>query len=304
MQEVDGAVDIRPAAPSDVDDVVAFTEDTWEGGDYIPQVFEDWVQNDDEEQRTFVADIGGEAVGLVQFTLVSEYEAWSQGMRVAPEARGRGVGKALNLAGFRWARDKGATVARNMIFSWNVQGLGLARAIGFDPVTSFRWTYQSADADSPLDAEVVSDPDAAWSFWVTSDTRVALSSLALDTEESWCLSELTRARLQAAAAENALVVVQDEGTAGFAYRIRVVDREHDGEETPHAEYGVGAWRDLDAARDLYAAIAADASSIGAERCRVLIPEDPMIVSDAAAARVEVSDGPDFVMERDLTTPLG
>lgn len=303
MQEVDPAVEIRPATSSDVEDVVAFTGDTWDGGDYLPRVFEDWVESDDEEQRTFVADIDGEAVGVVQFTLVSQYEAWSQGMRVAPHARGRGVGKALNLAGFRWAREKGATVARNMIFSWNVQGLGLARAIGFDPVTAFRWTYQSADAEASVDAEVGSDPDSAWSFWVTSETRAALSSLALDTEESWCLSELTRTRLQAAAAEDALVVVRDEGTAGFAYRTRIVDREHQGEEIPHAEYGVGAWRDIDAARDLYAAIAQDACSVGAERCRVLIPEDPMVVSDAAAARAEVGDDPDFVMERDLTIPL-
>jgi GNAT superfamily N-acetyltransferase len=300
MLDVDTPVEIRPARTDDVDDVVSFTEDTWEGGDYIPQVFEDWVAADDDTQRTFVADRDGRAVGLVQFSLVSEYEAWSQGMRVAPEARGEGVGQALNAAGFEWAREQGATVARNMIFSWNVQGLGLARAIGFEPVASFRWTYPEADASATTGASVVADPDAAWTYWTDSETRSALAGLALDTEESWCLSELRRERLARAATDDGLVVIQDGGTAGFAYRTRLVDREHEGEEVPHAEYGVAAWRDLEAARELYAAIRQNAAEAGADRCRVLVPEDPIIISDSAAARVDVGEEPDFVCRRDLT----
>jgi len=303
MSDAEATVEIREAEPSDVDDVVAFTEDTWDGGDYIPRVFEDWASSTDESTVTFVADLDGAAVGLVQFTMVSDYEAWSQGMRVAPDARGHGVGRALNATGFRWARNRGATVARNMIFSWNVQGLGLARAIGFEPVASFRWTYPMADPAADVDADVVADPDAAWAYWTTSDVREQLAGLALDTEESWCLSELTRDRLRAAADDDRLVVLQDQGTAGFAYRTRVVDREHEGEEVPHAEYGVAAWRDLQAARDLYAAIGRDAAAAGAQRCRVLIPEDPMVVSDTAAARVEVGEDPDFVCRRDLTAPV-
>lgn len=304
MADTEATVEIRRAQESDVEDVVAFTQDTWEGGDYIPRVFEDWVAAEDDDRVTFVADLDGEAVGLVQFTKVSDYEAWSQGLRVAPSARGHGVGRALNATGFRWARRHGATVARNMIFSWNVEGLGLARAIGFEPVASFRWTYPDADPEpGTLQGDVVADPDAAWSFWTGSSTREALAGLALDMEESWCLSELTRDRLRAAADDDRLVVIQDDGTAGFAYRTRLFDREVEGEDLTHAEYGVGTWRDLQAARDLYAAIAADAASVEADRCRVLVPEDPMVISDTAAARVEVGDDPDFVCSRDLTAPV-
>lgn len=303
MQDRDSKVTIRHAELGDADDIAGFTQDTWEGGDYIPRVFDEWVESDDENQQTFVAETGNEVVGLVQFTLVSEYEAWSQGLRVAPDARGKGIGHALNRAGFEWARRRTATVARNMIFSWNTKGLGLARKIGFRPVAAFRWTYPTADSDAAVDGEIRSDPSAAWSFWTTSETRSALSGLTLHTEESWCLSELTRSRLQDRDAADALLVIQDEGTAGFAYRTRTFDREYDGEEIPHAEYGVAAWRDMEAARDVYGAIARDASSVGAQRCRVLVPENPVVISDSAAARVEVGDEPDFVMERDLTSPL-
>lgn len=304
MQDVDSRVSIRHAKPGDADDIAEFTQDTWEGGDYIPRVFEEWVESDDEAQRTFVAEMADDVVGLVQFTLVSAYEAWSQGMRVAPAARGKGVGRALNRVGFKWARERGATVARNMIFSWNVKGLGLARKIGFRPVASFRWTFPTADAEARVQGEVRSDPAAAWSFWTTSETRSALSGLTLHTEESWCLSELTRSQLQDRDASDALIVIQNDGTAGFAYRTRTVEREHEGEEIPHAEYGVAAWRDIEAAQDLYGAIARDAAAVGADRCRVLVPEDPTVISDSAAARVEVGDEPDFVLEKDLTAELG
>lgn len=300
---MDSKVNIRQAELGDADAIAGFTQDTWDGGDYIPRVFDEWVESDDEGQRTFVAETGEGVVGLVQFTLVSEYEAWSQGMRVAPPAQGRGVGGALNRAGFQWARERGATVARNMIFSWNVQGLGLARKVGFHPVASFRWTFPTPNADATIEGDVRSDPSAAWSFWTTSETRSALSGLTLHTEESWCLSELTRSRLQERDAADALIVIQDGGTAAFAYRTRTFEREHEGEEITHAEYGVAAWRDLGAARDLYGAIARDGASVGAERCRVLVPEDPLVISDSAAARVEVGDDPDFVLERDLTSVL-
>ena len=39
---------------------------------------------------------------------------------------------------------------------------------------------------------VVSDPDAAWSFWVHSDARDHLHGLGLSLDESWAVQELTR----------------------------------------------------------------------------------------------------------------
>ena len=52
--------------------------------------------------------------------------------------------------------------------------------------------------------------------------------------------------------------------------------------------------------ELAAAIARDAAAAGADRARVLVPETPRHVSDAARARVPFVDEPDFVLERDLT----
>ncbi|WP_224337358.1 GNAT family N-acetyltransferase [Haloprofundus halobius] len=304
---------VRQARPEDYDAVAAFTIETWAdrgGSDYIHHVYHDWIAGDGERQRTFVLDAEGdqespseELAGICQGVLLSEYEAWAQGMRVNPDYRGQGASMHLSKALFRWARDRGATVARNMVFSWNVAGLGQSRAAGFGPCAEFRWGMPTPEADAEPDLPIVAEADAAWSFWTGSDARSDLKGLALDADESWAVSELTRERLRAAADEDRLFVASEDGTRGFTFRNRTYDRPgDDGEPETWAEYAVGAWSDDEAARALYRAIARDAASADAEKVRVLIPEGVRWVSDTAYARVGVSDEPDFVMAADLTDP--
>jgi GNAT superfamily N-acetyltransferase len=301
---------VRRATPDDYESVAGFTRTTWQDrgvSDYIPDIYHDWIAGDGPGQRTFVLDTGDDVAGICQGVLLSDHEAWAQGMRVDPEFRGNGVSLDLTRALFDWARERGATVCRNMVFSWNVAGLGQSRAAGFGPGTEFRWAHPTPDADADPGLRIGNDPDAGWSFWSASDARSHLCGLALDDEETWALSELTRERLHRAADEERLFVVQDGGTRGLSYRNRVYERERETEagETESntwAEYAVGAWADAESARALFRAVARDAATVGADRTRVLIPESVRWVSDATVARVGVSEEPDFVMAADLTEP--
>ncbi|MFB6235096.1 MAG: GNAT family N-acetyltransferase [Halopenitus sp.] len=329
-------------------------------GDYIPHVFEEWVATDGPTQRTFVATLpladarsalGGDdgdteagdgidsdaivegdgtgaaapgdpevVVGCVQCVLLSDWEAWGQGIRVASAARGLGVSERLSEAVFGWAREAGAAVCRNMVFSWNVAGLGQSRSVGFGPATEFRFAMPTPNAeatpaadraaDLTVAAEVTDvspapapDPNAAWSFWTDSDARDHLRGLSMDAEESWACSELTREEVAAAADDDRLITVRDDGVAAMTYRSYVRDGENDaGESVTRAIYGVAAWRDVDAAAALYAAVARDAAAVGADETRVFIPETVAAVSDTAATRTRVADEPDFVLAADLTDP--
>lgn len=328
-------MDVRQARADDAESVAAFTADTWdefERGDYIPDVFAEWVATDGPDQHTVVAEreaepsrgaepaSDGTVVGCCQVVRLSAHEAWMQGMRVHPDHRGAGVGRALDAACREWARDRGATLARNMVFSWNEQGLGSARALGYRPRAEFRWAHPEPDGDAEPgdcdaeaggDPETAADPEAAgesrpavvtgdpggvWGFWQRSDAREALGGLALDPEESWALSEWTRERARRAAEETAVLAVRREGTTGATWRTRVT--EYDDERL--AEYGGAAWETLADARALFRAVGRDAAAVDADRTRVLIPETPRHVSDAAAAGVALADDPDFVFEADLT----
>lgn len=293
--------EIRQARHDDREAIISFTQDTWPqlGGDYIPDVFEEWVDTDGPDQRTFVATVEDRPVGILQGVLLSEAEAWAQGMRVDPEYRGVNISPALSDAVFEWAAGRGATVCRNMVFSWNAAGLGQSRAVGFDPLCEFRWVEPDPDADADPTLAVLSDPEMAWRVFHGSDAYHELGGLGLDLEESWALAELTRERFEAA--EATLVVADETRARGTTYRTRTFERENDDGETElWAEYGVGAWDDHETLRSLVAAIARDAAEVGADRTRMLVSETPRHVSDAAYARVDISEEPDFVLERDLT----
>ncbi len=294
---------VRQARAADTDDVAAFTADTWSErgvGDYIPRVFEEWVETDGPDQRTLVYETDEGVVGLCQAVLLSDYEAWAQGMRVDPAHRGKGIGLALTDALFDWAVGGGATVCRNMVFSWNVAGLGQSRAAGFDPCTEFRWAHPDPDADADPDLAVGADRAAGWAFWTDSVARDHLHGLGLSTGESWALSAVTRDRLAWADDKTALLTVVEGDARALTYRTRTYEREDDeGIERMWAEYGVGAWSDAAAARALLDGVRRDAAAVGADRTRVLIPETVEHVSDVSTARVAVSDEPDFVMAADV-----
>ncbi|WP_435347668.1 GNAT family N-acetyltransferase [Haloarchaeobius sp. HRN-SO-5] len=300
-------VTYRRATPDDYDDVVAFTSDTWadrDGGDYIPNIYHDWIETEDEydEQFTCVAEVDGTAVSIAQVVLLSEREAWCQGMRTAPEHRGAGIGLELTHEMWDWAREQGATVARNMVFSWNTMGLGHSRAVGFGPATEFRWLHPDPDPDAEGPLDVTDDPGAAWTYWTDCDARDHLRGLGLAMDESWAVAELTPTLFERAADETMLAAVTArDGTRGVTYRVRDYEREdEDGESQHWAEYGVAAWDDLDAARELVAAIQRDAASLDADWVRVLLPETVEYVSAGSFLRSGISDEPDFVMAADLT----
>jgi len=291
---------VRQARLDDESDVVAFTEQVWserpDTVDYIPDVFARWVESDSPDQRTVVTEVDGAAAGVCQGLMLTDHEAWLQGMRVDPAHRGAGLGLAMVKNLFAWARERGATVARNMVFSWNDAGLGQSVAAGFEPVTSFRFAHPGPGDRGPAELRVASDPAAAWSYWTASDGRDHLAGLAIDPDRPWAVSELTRDAPHDLADDHAVLAVTDDGTRGLACRRGVVD-EGDG---PLAEYAVGAWADRDAAAALFDAISADAAGLDVGGTRVLIPETPRHVAEAAAVRADLADWPDFVLAKDLT----
>jgi GNAT superfamily N-acetyltransferase len=327
----DDGLRLRRAHPADYDAVASFTRDTWAdrgGTDYVPRIYHDWIADDGPDQRTLLFDASGtpvdtdagegadEVAAIAQAVRLSEWEAWLQGMRVNPDYRRRGLATRLTRACFDWARDRGARVARNWIHSWNVPSLGLSRTAGFDPGIETRWAKPTADADSTPGRTaagpdsgpaptVTADPAAAWGFWTRSDARTALAGLALDDEETWAVSTLTRDRLRAAADDGRLFVVGGDGdrVRGLTYRNRTYTYDpDDGPSTTYAEYAVGAWRpgDADAAATLFAAVARDAAAVDADETRVLVPERVDWISDAALAGVTLAEEPSFSLEADLT----
>jgi len=306
-------------------------------------VFPEWAASDDPDSGTFVATLPPEAVaesdavaerddraegdtlvegdgagavaagepeavvGCIQGVLLSEWEAWGQGIRVDPAARGFGVGTALSTAALDWARDRGARVCRNMVFSWNIMGLG-SRAVGFRardgvPVRGAgagRVRLDGGSEATPRDRHR-SRPER----------RVGV----LERQRRPRPPARARARLRRVVGLLGAHprATGDRGRRGSTARGRRRRRARR-LRGPDSRDGAGDGQRDDPDRDLrhrrvarcrrggalYDAIAGDAAAVDADAARVLIPETVEHVSDTGANRIPVAAEPDFVMSADLT----
>lgn len=88
------AIVCRPALPKDTPDVIELTRTIWEGHDYVPLVWEDWLA--DSEGLLAVAEYAGRAVGVVKLTHLSPGEWWLEGLRVDPKFQGQHIASHMH----------------------------------------------------------------------------------------------------------------------------------------------------------------------------------------------------------------
>lgn len=84
----------RPAHPRDRQPVMEFLQDIWEGRDYVPEVWDQWLL--EEPGLLAVAERNGEIVGQGHLLDLGFGEWWLEGLRVRPSAQGQGIGSHLH----------------------------------------------------------------------------------------------------------------------------------------------------------------------------------------------------------------
>ncbi|HEX9855073.1 MAG TPA: GNAT family N-acetyltransferase [Acidimicrobiia bacterium] len=178
---------IREARPGDGEAIAAFTEDTFEWGDYVADAFGPWL-DDPAGHLVVAADEADRAVATAFGTLVSDQEAWLQGARVHPAWRRRGIAGALDEVLESWARQRGASVARMVIEAWNTAAQAQVGSIGYRRVCSWVHAERSVGAASPVTAGNGGKRVAASEQLVR-----AHSSEAEPAYVSWSAGQLSRA---------------------------------------------------------------------------------------------------------------
>jgi GNAT superfamily N-acetyltransferase len=109
--------------------VLEFCKFIWDGHDYIPDVWDDWMA--DPSGEMFVAEYAGKAVGLGRLTLLAASQYWLEGLRVDPEHQGRGIGSQMNdYLNALWL-ERGGGVIRLLTSSKRVQVHHMCERLGF-----------------------------------------------------------------------------------------------------------------------------------------------------------------------------
>jgi len=84
-------LEIRELEMSDKEEVIEMTSGIWDGRDYIPEYFDRWV----EDGGFICGTVDGEIVALAKHTWHSEDVLWLEGLRVHPDHREKGYGRAV-----------------------------------------------------------------------------------------------------------------------------------------------------------------------------------------------------------------
>lgn len=141
---------IRPALPLDREAVLEFCKFIWEGHDYIPYVWDEWMADPDGEM--FVAEYAGKAVGLGRLTLLAPGQWWLEGLRVDPAHQDRKIGSLMNeYLNALWL-ERGDGIIRLMTSSQRAKVHHMAEQHGFAHIGERMFFSAKPDDSAGMDA--------------------------------------------------------------------------------------------------------------------------------------------------------
>ena len=118
---------LRPVRPADRERVLEITADIWDGHDYLPSVFDDWVA---DPSSTFQAvEVEGVVAGLQRTRPLNRQVAFYEGLRVASSHRRLGLARAMLGSAVAEATSAGFLEMR--LVTGNLDAIPLFESLGF-----------------------------------------------------------------------------------------------------------------------------------------------------------------------------
>ncbi|MHA2426386.1 MAG: GNAT family N-acetyltransferase [Candidatus Thorarchaeota archaeon] len=126
-------VKTRPLRESDEEDILEIARNTWDGHDYLPHYFEEWLQ--DDKCHTLAIEEDDHIAALANLKIIEEgATGWMEGLRVHPKFRGKGYASILTDHLVDMAKDLGVKRLRYTTECENEPSLHLAAKIGMERV--------------------------------------------------------------------------------------------------------------------------------------------------------------------------
>ena len=136
----------RRAVPGDQADVFEFCKGIWEGDDYVPAVWEQWLN--DRDGILAVAEYEGHVIGCTKVSRISKGQWWLEGFRVDPQYQGLKVGSQLHNHVTDWWIENGEGTLRLMTDAGNFTVHHLCNKTGFVKVDEV-CAYRAAPLEEP-----------------------------------------------------------------------------------------------------------------------------------------------------------
>ena len=142
----------RPALPLDTHDMLEMTSQIWEGDDYLPEVWQDWLF--DPQGLLAVAEFRGKIIGIGKLTMLSKQDWWLEGLRVHPKFEGQRIASRIQTYLLEIWEKIGSGMLRFATVSSREPVKHLAHVNGFHMVGE----YSTFKAPSRCDISKNEDP--------------------------------------------------------------------------------------------------------------------------------------------------
>ena len=125
----------RPALRKDTGDVLELSSHIWDGNDYIPSVWDEWLAEPDG--LLGVAEYHGRVVGVFKLTKFQDDEWYMEGLRVHPDYRDIGIASHIHHYVLETWRKMGGGMIRLVTGSYNEKVHRMCEETGFKRVAEF-----------------------------------------------------------------------------------------------------------------------------------------------------------------------
>jgi GNAT superfamily N-acetyltransferase len=284
---------IRPARPEDRPAMERICAHTWESGDYIQDMWDEWLAG--EDGPLLVAELAG--IGVVSLNKVTIHPAgqfWLEGMRVDPDYRGRGIARRCLDYNLAYAQEHGGRVVRLSTGDYNAPVHAMVARVGMERVTTGLLRTAAALPGGRRPAALgPGDGEAVWRFWQQSPVLARSAGLYC---RDWAWQELSAEQVAAMLARGE--VLAELAPDGSLAAVATVHH-YPGDD----EVWVGiADGDPGAVEALALATRAEAAAAGARVARIMLPGVPWLREAFHAAGYAPGDwdGEMWVYERWLS----
>lgn len=244
---------VRPAQSQDRQAVLAFASQAADGPDYIPEVFDGWLAAPDSVFLVGVGSVAGEErpICIARVAMLSATEAWLEGLRVDPLARGIGVATDLQVAELHWASALGARVVRYVTNERNEGSHRVGARHGIRLVSAWR-SYVPLEGDDAMSSRqgdvdrrtLAIGPRDAESWWERLSAEPGFEACdRLYESRRWAFQELTQERFEEHVRRGEAVALDERGGAGAGWALAIVEQDSstgDGDLRLCLVWGTGA----------------------------------------------------------------
>jgi len=202
---------IKPIRLQDKERVLEIASDTWEGGDYISSIFDEWIM---ETDGFFVGLWKDDTlIAFGKMSILSPGEIWLEGLRKDQNLNIQGVGRKLATYMLDQLKHKAVRSIRFTTYFGNTESIVINEKLGFEKIGTFSLktlTIPEKIIEQPIEKpeKLISLPEVE-SFLISSEYFIKLGRLI---PKGWVLYSYTTNYLQKMIKLNRLIMFKENGS--------------------------------------------------------------------------------------------